>query len=136
VRFDRQRLLRFYDTWDTDERMGSHVSAITGLLGEDLVLALLRAYWEGEGYESEILGYQCKGPGLKGNRLDAWLLRKKRREQILFQTEIKNWAAYSTNEDETPLDSHADDVRAQALAQWGYYFGKRTASVRPLHDVS
>jgi hypothetical protein len=122
VKLRRESLLRLYDT-KIDGR-GSHISAITGLIGEDLLLALLHAYWRTQGYESRILEYRCKGKGLRGHRLDAWLLREGNGERTLFQTEVKNWAAYSLSERATAINLTSNELAGKAKEQWKYYFGK------------
>ncbi len=128
MRLNRERLIRFYDTRDARDGMGSHVSAITALLGEDLLLALLRAYWREQGYESRVLSYRCKGKGAKGKRLDAWVVRERDTERLLFQVEIKNWAAYSLGEQPLPADADDSQVATRALSQWNWYFQEATIS--------
>src|SRR5260370_611381 len=99
MNFKRTKLITFYDqprAWATEvEGRGSHVSAITGLIGEDLIIGLLRHFWCSEGASSKILSYQCYPGTQKGERLDAWLLREYQGEHWLFQVEVKNWSGHS-----------------------------------------
>jgi len=109
VQISKANLLRFYDQINRSSRAkeiqgpspGSHVSAITGMIGEDLVLGLFQHYWakKFKSGNCEILGYQCRvSEGTKrSKKLDAWLLCKKKKDgrRTLYQTEVKNWSAYS-----------------------------------------
>lgn len=69
MKIHRAAILGLYDKrrkWPTET--GSPVSAITGIIGEDLVLGLLC-----ESLKGKILTYGCKPEGLSGCRLDAWV---------------------------------------------------------------
>jgi len=86
-----KELLRFYDRHSKwDDKIGSPVSAITGLIGEDLVLGLLQHYWESKGKHVEI-DYNCKSKSNVGPRLDAWVSVGRKH----YQVEVKNWSAHS-----------------------------------------
>ncbi len=91
----KNELLEFYDKKNThDEELGSPITAVTALIGEDLVLGLFDHYLvsgEGDGVVWDQKGkYQCTTGNKKGPRLDAWILTKK---QVVYQAEIKNWCA-------------------------------------------
>jgi hypothetical protein len=89
---NKSELLTFYDLRQlADKERGSPVTAITSLIGEDLVLGLLEHYLRTDGKDA-LLGdpiYKCKTRGKTGPQLDAWILTKKH----LYQTEVKNWCA-------------------------------------------
>jgi len=88
----KSRLLKFYDTQPAaNQEMGSPITAITALIGEDLVLGLLRLYLEesGQALQHEPQ-YKCTSGQKHGPRLDAWLHTQK---GDIFQTEVKNWCA-------------------------------------------
>lgn len=97
---DIGRLLGFYDELDREEKkeLGSSVSALTGLLGEDVVLGALDKYLK-EKIEKPI-NYACRGkmrtirrkgkkPKRSNSWLDAWIVLPKK----CYQTEVKNWSA-------------------------------------------
>lgn len=97
---DIGRLLGFYDEVDRTKKkeLGSSVSALTGLLGEDLVLGALDKYLK-EKIEKPI-DYACRGkmrtirrkgkkPKRSNSWLDAWIVSPKK----CYQTEVKNWSA-------------------------------------------
>jgi hypothetical protein len=89
----RQNLLEFYDhepQWGESE--SSPVSAVTGVIGEDLVLALLCRKLGGK-----IRGYDCRG---KGAWLDAWVTTS----ETEYQVEAKNWCAHSLGGDKVEAD--------------------------------
>ena len=95
-----EKLLSFYDEQNSEEKkdLGSSVSALTGLIGEDLVLGALDHYFN-ERIQKPI-NYSCRGKmrvirrkGKKAIRtnswLDAWIVLPDK----CFQTEVKNWSA-------------------------------------------
>lgn len=97
MKINRERILAFYDKrcpWPTET--GSPVSAITGVIGEDLVLGLLRRHLNGK-----ILSYGCKPEGSTGRRLDAWVSAGGK----LYQVEVKNWCAHSMGGRTVPDDA-------------------------------
>ncbi len=61
MKIARERFIRFFDEKSKDEgHDGSDVTAIIGLLGEDLLLGVLQHYWKtNEGVESHVLSYKC-----------------------------------------------------------------------------
>ncbi len=96
MKINRDRLLAFYDKrqeWPAET--GSPVSAVTGVMGEDLVLGLLCHYLGGK-----ILTYRCKPSGRSGAWLDAWVSAGKQ----LYQVEVKNWSAHSAGGLKVPSD--------------------------------
>ena len=88
----RQALLDFYDQ-RPKKRASSPVSAITGLLGEECVLQLIRRHLKGK-----ILDFPCKTRGQKGPRLDGWI----KAGRNLYQVEVKNWCSHSMGGDSFP----------------------------------
>ena len=101
---DIGRLLGFYDELDREKKkeLGSSVSALTGLLGEDVVLGALDKYLK-EKIEKPI-NYACRGkmrtirrkgkkPKRSNSWLDAWIVLPKK----CYQTEVKNWSASAIN---------------------------------------
>ena len=128
MNFKRTALITFYDQpkdWPPDwppKGQGSHVSAITGLIGEDLIIGLLRHYWGSNGGTSRILSYQCTPGTKKGKRLDAWLLHEQHNKESLFQIEIKNWSGHSLSGYNLPHDATEDDLKKFAAERWNHYF--------------
>ena len=111
MKLSRTKLIKFYDERVNNEGRGSDVSAITALLGEDLLFGLFRHYWENtEKGTLEIISYSCTTGMKKGPRLDGWLKCENAEEKILYQTEVKNWAAYSFGESQLPLDVSEDEI--------------------------
>lgn len=81
--------MTFYDAKGPCDELGSPISAITGLIGEDLVLGLLRHYLKAtHGKEARIVT-RCKEAGRRGAWLDAWVIA----DDICYATEVKNWCA-------------------------------------------
>jgi hypothetical protein len=87
MKINRAKILAYYDkrcNWPVET--ASTVSAVTGMIGEDLVLGLLCHYLNGK-----IFSHTCKGSGKSGQWLDAWVYTKR----ALYQVEVKNWSAHS-----------------------------------------
>lgn len=121
VRFNRVAMIKFYDELITGR--GSDVAAITGLLGEDLLLGLFSHYWTNvEGGKSELLPDSCTPGTVRGQRLDGWLLCRKGKRQFLYQTEIKNWSAYSWGESPLAVTASKPEIAQYARESWDYYF--------------
>lgn len=132
-----------------DSSSGSHVSAITGMIGEDLVLGLFQHYWDStcSGNTSEILSYDCKEERPGKRKLDAWVMCKTASgDRILYQTEIKNWSSYSRG-----MRTYAEpDSDAEATARWQHFieignrdesltkvaFAPRTSDIKEKMDIS
>lgn len=99
MKINKDQLLAFYDKrqkWSAET--GSPVSAITGIIGEDLVLGLFCHFIKGQ-----IQSYRCKPIGKFGEWLDAWVSDGKE----LYQVEVKNWSAHSIGGLEIPDDPAA-----------------------------
>ena len=88
----KSKLLELYDVRRIgDKDTGSPITAITSLIGEDLVLGLLALYFKETGRALRHQpDYRCTSGQQRGPWLDAWLLTKKGE---LFQAEVKNWCA-------------------------------------------
>lgn len=126
MEFDRKALICFYDDLAdasfTDADRGAHVSAITGIIGEDLLLGLLAHYWAGQNPPvlCERIPDKCKAPGKKGKRLDGWVTMGEHR---LAQVEIKNWSAHSLGERTLAFSVTEDELAAAARRKWQDFFG-------------
>jgi len=94
MKINRAGILTYYDKrrkWPPET--GSTVSAVTGVIGEDLVLSLLCHYLNGK-----VFSHTCKPVGASGHRLDAWI----HDEKNLYQVEVKNWSTHSIGGREIP----------------------------------
>jgi len=127
IKLSRSKLIQLYDVWSPIEGRGSDVSAITGVIGEDLLFGLFQHYWTNvEGGECNILQYSCTTGTRSGPRLDGWILCKNQKEKLLYQVEVKNWAVYSIGEKELPLRASSEVIDQYSKEQWNYYFGGQT----------
>lgn len=126
VTLDREALLSFYDDRDgavvVNDRSeplgassGSHVSAISGLMGEDLVLGLLLEYLRNPlslgraRPKTRIVSYTCPVKGTR-KKLDAWLSNVDEGVAEAFKVEIKNWSSYSLGEQGAALKPTATEA--------------------------
>jgi hypothetical protein len=123
VEFKLEELIRFYDETKSAPKMpglGSHVSAITALIGEDLIIALLRHYWKSQKVDSRICSYQCNQGTKRGKRLDAWI----EAGGDLYQVEVKNWSGHSLSGYDLPWGADLKALQSFAQPRWKHYFGK------------
>ena len=139
VTFQRTALLRFYDDKEDagfkHRHRGAHVSAITGVLGEELLLGLFLDCLRRQTGENAVV---LKGkPRRRGNWLDAWV---QLRPGCLGQVEIKNWSAHSLGGGKSlPITAPQPQIEAAAKARWKRYFGKDhdkmpSGAKKVLHD--
>jgi hypothetical protein len=86
-------LLELYDQNPNYDELGSPITAITSLIGEDLLLGLFDHYLRNKKGDAIVsLDYSCTNGRLRGRRLDAWI-ETKNNPEALYQTEVKNWCA-------------------------------------------
>jgi hypothetical protein len=119
---DRLALVAFFDD---DEGAGRHATAIKGVAGEELGLALLMRYLTEAKRSPVRLPGSCTQGARKGHRLDAWVQVTTDMGRVLYQVEVKTWSAHSIGGTPLPLDASAAHVRAYKLRQWNGYFDPR-----------
>lgn len=89
-------IIKLFD--EKKDEYKNHISPIIGLIGEDFLTALFQYYLESIGRKVEILnGHPTKQlSNRRSKNLDRWILvNDERGKRTLYQTEIKNWTAYS-----------------------------------------
>ena len=113
-------LLNFFDC-KVSNSIG-HASAINGVIGEDLGVALLHKYFSDQKLNPIVLDEPCTQKTKKGKRLDKWIVVTESDSKIIYQVEIKNWNAHSLNS-ETVID-HADEIYMSEyrLRRWNKQF--------------
>ncbi len=127
IRFNREALLHFYDDAQTAFfkllSPKGHVSGITGLIGEELLLGMLCRYLRTcDGlHDVRILGDvpRQQPPGRK--KLDGWIVSKVPKR--LFQVEVKNWSAHSLGGRNLPVSAGKDELTLESNHRWNEYFG-------------
>jgi hypothetical protein len=87
------KLLDFYDVYRPER--AQHVSAITTFLGVDLVLGILKHYFEEKGWVCRITTSEASALGSR-QRLDRWVAVNRDGRESFYQTEVKNWSVYTT----------------------------------------
>src|SRR6266705_5084422 len=138
MKIAREKIIKFFDEKSKDESHGgSDVSAIIGLLGEDLLLGALQHFWKlNEGVGSEILNYKCNRGTKKGSRLDAWVLKDKRKKRELYQVEVKNWAAYALGgRKDLGLGATRQVLQAYSKKNWDEHFAPEKIPSRGVRKV-
>jgi len=149
ITFQRKALLQFYDEKHAEafesRHRGSNVSAITGVIGEELLLALfLDCLRRRDGVHGSVLHAKPRRPAenangtrIRGNWLDAWL---KLPPERLGLVEVKNWSVHSLSGGASLVhDAPDEEVQVIAKARWTLYFGKGhqkmpTSVKKILHD--
>ena len=133
---NRHDLLSFFDV-KTPETRG-HVSAVVGMVGEDLGIALLRkCLLEQHGISSRVVTENgvpivpTNGTG-KGHRLDRWLLTDEtpEKKRTLYQVEIKNWSATAIGGKDLALDATPEVLRAYGRERWLKHWDSEKGSFR------
>lgn len=117
IRLPIRNLLTFYDA--PNKGVGGHVSAITGVIGEDLGAGLLIDYFRRRGIQAEVIGSRVTQGTNIGKRLDRWILVTKRNRSICYQVEIKNWGASAIGGRRIELDASAATLRRHKIERWG-----------------
>jgi hypothetical protein len=115
-----RELLNFFDC-KVSESIG-HASAINGVIGEDLGVALLLKYFSDQKLSAIALDEPCTQKTKKGKRLDKWIVVTEAESKIIYQVEIKNWNAHSLNSE--TVRNHADEnyMREYRLRRWHKQF--------------
>lgn len=121
-------LLEVFD-YDTSEN-SQHASAINGVLGEDLALALTLHYFNDTGNTPIVLSRRCTQGKKRGKRLDAWLKANIAGESVRLQTEIKNWTAHSIGGESIPRDARYDDLSDYRVRRWNKRFNSTLGKPR------
>jgi hypothetical protein len=114
-----RNLLTFLD--DPERGDNSHSSAITGIIGEDLNAAAFAHYLKKDNSWEATVSTDSPTPGTKrGKRLDRWIQarNKKTGERILYQCEIKNWAASAIGGHRLPVDCNEDEAKKAVAHYW------------------
>lgn len=99
MKINIESLIRFYDTAE-DSEFRHHVSGITGMIGENMAIGLLKHYFISNGAENvRVFNFKPRQKLKaneyvnKGKRLDAWMFVGSWKK--LYQIEIKSWSAHS-----------------------------------------
>lgn len=97
ISIDIKELIKFYD--QKEENISKPASAITGLIGEDLIAGIFKHFLEECDSTTRnviIDDISIKAAGKNGKMLDRWIIQEKKDgTKIAYQTEIKNWSAHS-----------------------------------------
>lgn len=92
MKINIKKILDFLDGAKNSKK--GDASAIIGMIGEDLNAAAFKHYkTEVEKSKIEILEESVVTGNKKGKRLDRWIVEKSTNKAILYQCEIKNFAA-------------------------------------------
>lgn len=128
IRFDLEALLHFYDDRNTKHfeplNPKGHVSGITGLIGEPLLLDLLCQCLRKKPDTSDACLLdeipRQEPPGQK--KLDGWIASNKAR--TLYAVEVKNWSAHSRGGRDLPATADRNACSSEALRRYDEYFAR------------
>ena len=136
---DPVEIQKFFNVVQEDKGLGTHVSAIVGLLGEDLVLGLFTLWLRREKKQTvKVLSYSCTPGKNKGQRLDAWVLATAGKNKTLYQVEIKNWTANAIGGIAAPLQETDRRLLDPARATLDRYLNNKTvrkSTLKVLKDM-
>ena len=117
VTVDVTETLRFFD--EIPDWAVKQATAIVGLIGEDLNTACLQHYLESQGAAVTVYPDSVTTGKSKGPRLDRWIgVDGAFGENVLFQTEIKNWSAHAIGGKTISIDAPPPEVREYKRIQW------------------
>lgn len=117
-------VLSFFD--HISPMSNGHVSAVVGVVGEDLGIALLqRCLRDQQGVRSRVVTKggmpitPTNGTG-RGHRLDRWLLADSSvdHKRTLYQVEVKNWSATAIGGKELRVDAAESVVQSFRKERW------------------
>ena len=112
--------LRFFD--EKPVWAGKNVTAIVGMIGEDLNAACFRHYMESKGAKVTVLQDTVGTGGSKGPRLDRWIIVDwdwpDGRSRTVFQTEIKNWSAFAIGGEKLSVQASRKEVAKYKKGRW------------------
>jgi hypothetical protein len=104
-------IINFYDSKNPND--SGLVSSLTGLFGEELVIALLAHFLATQG--SQIIIHDEKP---RSNRwLDAWISSENNGITKLFQVEVKNWSSHSLGGVKLLPNASNEDVNSYGLCR-------------------
>lgn len=127
VQVDRRALLAFMNE-GLPEADGHH-TAITGLMGEPLAVALILHHLNREGGQTRCITTKVTTGHLKGNRLDAWIDDGR---GTLYQTEIKMWAGNAFGGLRLRPDADAATMLSGGLKQWARIWDEERQTFRDM----
>jgi hypothetical protein len=109
-------LLGFFD----EKSAGStgHASAIVAIAGEDLGAALVAHYLRAHDAIVDILPDTCTQGTRAGCRLDRWIAVRRGGEEILYQTEIKNWSAHAIGGRRLASKPSSEELARHRTQRW------------------
>ena len=117
VTVDVTETLRFFD--EIPDWAVKQATAIVGLIGEDLNTACLQHYLESQGAAVTVYPDSVTTGKSKGPRLDRWIgVDGAFGENLLFQTEIKNWSAHAISGRKLRIDAPSHEIREYKCRRW------------------
>ena len=109
--------LRFFD--EIPDWADKQATAIVGMIGEDLNTACLQHYLESQGADVTVYPDSVTTGRPKGPRLDRWIgVDGVFGENVLFQTEIKNWSAHAISGEKLRIGAPSPEVREYKRRRW------------------
>lgn len=103
-----ENIIKLFD--EKENSNAEHISSVNQMLGEELAVQLFKHYLESvKGSKVLLSDKPVKAEGKKGHWLDAWILSAA--ENIVYQTEIKNWTSYSLGGWTVPINISDEDLR-------------------------
>jgi len=126
MKINIKELLEYFDIKESTD-YGDTTAAIS-VAGEDLCAAIFQHYCELErGSKVDIIDSNEHIPvQMKkiGRRLDRWIIEKRAKSIILYQTEIKNWCSRAIGGVNIPLDVNEAILEELAEKNWLHHISE------------
>lgn len=122
MKINISEIIRFYDEKSCID--SHHVSAITGLVGEDIAAGLIKYYFE---QNKSVVNILEKSPSeeketekKKAKKLDRWIKVLFNNKTTFYQTEIKSWCSHSYSGKKVDTNSIIKYSHDRFAEQWDY----------------
>lgn len=127
------------DFFDSNENAKKDSSAVKGVVGEEMMLALLVEYFRRAGVSAEVETRVCKGVGLSGYRLDAWVkaFTETSKTFVYYQVEVKCWSAHGVGGGSwsIPTEATENELAVYRKKVWNAYWSGNGFRIAGLNKV-
>lgn len=117
-----QKIIVLFD--ERQSEYSRHISSIIGLIGEDLLSAFFKYFYENK-YNTKVTigdGHPSKKTSKNHRKdLDRWIKVSKKSDSFYFQAEIKNWSAYAFGANSLKWNASKKEVIKSAEKNWNRF---------------
>lgn len=135
IKKTRVNLIKLIEIFDERNNIyKGHTTSIIGFIGEDLNVAIFTDYLirRKKIKNVKILPYPVTGQPQVRCRLDRWI----KVNNILYQTEIKNWCSFQIRGYRLPLRTTEQEIKELATNKWNRELNEHYNNIRKFGKVS